>query len=517
MVLEVMQRLQQAMRLAQAQQYSEAAQLAREVLDQDAGATQAHLILGICALAAGDARPAVDHLSRYVASRPEDVNGRFNLAAAQHKAGDLEAAANSYQEILTTHSGLVQVRRNLVSALSALERYEEAADVLENTLQDSDDSSQWLQWGGLLAQAGNAERFELAYRRIQSRFSDPSVLAEAVCHRARFLHASGDIKGAIALLRTKEYAQWPIVLDLLGALLARSGKRTEAIQCAREAVKAQPNSVRFRFNLAALLSRGTDPEQLEEARGLAQALVESNADDHASWHCLGLIEAKTHRHEEASRSLRCAASLRPRELAYGIGLGDFLVQQGRVDEAIEVFDRNLEVDPRHAQSLRQKGIALLRHGRIDEAIDSLRSAEQRAPNDQRVIAHLGLAMQIANPREGQDYLGCDRHVYAKDLAAPAPFADVRSFNRALADDIRRHSLMRWEPIGLAARGGGLTDDLLADDTPAIRGFEKWLRQTVEALIRDLPDDPGDPFLRSVPRGRIQAKPLGNSGSRGGIH
>src|SRR5690606_28334728 len=83
---------------------------------------------------------------------------------------------------------------------------------------------------------------------------------------------------------------------------------------------------------------------------------------------------------------------------------------------------------------------------------------------------------------------------------PAPFTDRDSFLRALADDIRGHSRLRFEPVGLVARGGYLTGELLADDTPAITGFGRSLRKAIAGYIDSLPDVPGHPFLGRVPRG-----------------
>jgi uncharacterized protein (TIGR02466 family) len=96
------------------------------------------------------------------------------------------------------------------------------------------------------------------------------------------------------------------------------------------------------------------------------------------------------------------------------------------------------------------------------------------------------------------WLGLDRFLSAQVLPVPAPFRDAVEFNAALAADIRRHSRLRFEPVGLAARGGYLTEDLLADPTPAIRGFERELRAAVEACIAALPSDRAHPFLATVP-------------------
>ena len=140
----------------------------------------------------------------------------------------------------------------------------------------------------------------------------------------------------------------------------------------------------------------------------------------------------------------------------------------------------------------------LKRGRPEVAAAALASAIEFAPDDQDAIAQRGVALALSGAADADAWLGLDRFLTAQTLPAPAPFRDLAEFNAALAADIRRHSRLRFEPVGLAARGGYLTDDLLADPTPAINGFERALRTAVSAYIAALAPDPAHPFLRALP-------------------
>lgn len=101
------------------------------------------------------------------------------------------------------------------------------------------------------------------------------------------------------------------------------------------------------------------------------------------------------------------------------------------------------------------------------------------------------------------------------LPPPPGFADDAGFRTALGRDIRNHSLQRWEPAGLAARGAYLSGDLLADRTPAIVGFEQCLRSCIDAFIADRSADARDAFLRNIPR-RYRLHVWATQAAQGGL-
>jgi len=81
------------------------------------------------------------------------------------------------------------------------------------------------------------------------------------------------------------------------------------------------------------------------------------------------------------------------------GLGQFLLDHGRLDEAIDQFQVALNIDPRYPMARTNLGIALSRKGRVDEAITHLQTVLGDYPNDAK--AHLNLGTALAKKGDAQ--------------------------------------------------------------------------------------------------------------------
>jgi arylsulfatase A-like enzyme/Tfp pilus assembly protein PilF len=81
--------------------------------------------------------------------------------------------------------------------------------------------------------------------------------------------------------------------------------------------------------------------------------------------------------------------------AYGIALSD----AGRPGEALGVFSRALQIQPRNAQAFQNSGIALLKLGRLEEARQSLDTALSISRRSPRALNALGVAWaRLGNPQ-----------------------------------------------------------------------------------------------------------------------
>jgi len=72
-------------------------------------------------------------------------------------------------------------------------------------------------------------------------------------------------------------------------------------------------------------------------------------------------------------------------------LGKILAAQGRVDEAIEHYERALQIEPKHYTAHNNLGNALVRQGRIDEGIPHFHEAIRLRPRDGMYHNSLGVA------------------------------------------------------------------------------------------------------------------------------
>ena len=64
--------------------------------------------------------------------------------------------------------------------------------------------------------------------------------------------------------------------------------------------------------------------------------------------------------------------------------------EDRLDEAIEMYKKALELDPKYQDALHGLGMALHNRGRLDEAIETARLLVAIDPDD--ILAHTSLSM-----------------------------------------------------------------------------------------------------------------------------
>src|SRR6266496_2756193 len=81
------------------------------------------------------------------------------------------------------------------------------------------------------------------------------------------------------------------------------------------------------------------------------------------------------------------------------GLGQFLLDHGRLDEAIDQFQIALNIDPKYPMARTNLGIALSKKGRVDEAIAHFQTVLGDYPNDAK--AHLNLGTALAKKGDPQ--------------------------------------------------------------------------------------------------------------------
>jgi protein O-mannosyl-transferase len=74
-------------------------------------------------------------------------------------------------------------------------------------------------------------------------------------------------------------------------------------------------------------------------------------------------------------------------------LGDILVLDNRTDEAIEQFQKSLEIEPQNAPTLANYGIVLADKGDYEKAVEKLQESLDMAPNNVRAQSRLGMSLR----------------------------------------------------------------------------------------------------------------------------
>jgi len=73
-------------------------------------------------------------------------------------------------------------------------------------------------------------------------------------------------------------------------------------------------------------------------------------------------------------------------------LGLLLSNQGRIEEAMEHYQKAIQINPNYSDALNSLGIALAAKGWFDEAIENFRKTIQIDPNDFKALNNLGIAL-----------------------------------------------------------------------------------------------------------------------------
>ncbi len=161
-----------------------------------------------------------------------------------------------------------------------------------------------------------------------------------------------------------------------------AGQNDKAEASLRRALAIEPANVAANLNLGMLLGEMGRTREAEEA---FRAVLKADPRSAVAAYNLGVILAQD-RIEEAVPLCRKAAKLRPDEPKYAYTLAFYLHQRGNTEDAVGTLRRMLVDHPAYADGYLLLGEILEQQGRIEEAVDLYRQAasNDRLPERVRV-------------------------------------------------------------------------------------------------------------------------------------
>jgi len=69
------------------------------------------------------------------------------------------------------------------------------------------------------------------------------------------------------------------------------------------------------------------------------------------------------------------------------------VKQGRLDEALELYDKVLELNPANTEAWNNRGVTLFRMGRLEEALECSNRALEIEPNNLEALRNMGFILK----------------------------------------------------------------------------------------------------------------------------
>jgi len=388
---------------------------------------------------AGRLDEAVTAYNRALELAPEDVPALVHLGEIHLLQGRREEGEAALRKALTAVPE--DAATNALLGQAAVERgdFREAVDRLEAALRT--------------APGANRLHYPLsrAYRGLGQAEKATEHLGKVGTVGVR---PDDPILDSLESLRTGERARLES-----GKRAYNAGRLSEAAEEFRAALKARPESVEARINLAAALARQGDTNgaitNLREAVKLAPA-------NPTARYNLGLLLAAGGAIPEAIEHLTAAVAARPQDAEAHRALAQLLRDAGRTEEALKEYAQAIEKAPSDEAARLGRAETLVRTGQYAPARDLLEEDLKALPQS-GLLAH-GLARLLAacpdlSLRNGSRALELALAVWN---AQPIP-AYAETVALAWAELGRCDEAARWEQTAIeAAQKAGFPEQALGE-------------------------------------------------------
>jgi len=438
------------MALAAAGRREEANQRFRQTLQIEPRFAPALKNMALNEIAMGLAGDATKHLEQLLELTPQDPVAHLALAEIHFAGKDFRKAVAHYQQSGELFKKDPRDVLNLARAFVELNEAERAASTLGDLPQEAGAAAHF-EAGILLARisdySGAARRFELSRSGHPDPYAAGYNLALAYQKGQQFAAAARTLEELVS--RGHQKAE---LFNLLAQAYEKSGKTKEAYEALRTATKIDPGDETNYLDLIALcldhnnydlaleiagigLARLPQSARLEIQRGVVWAMkgqfaearkafeeaVERAPGTSLPYVSLGLVLLQMNQIPEAIKILRRRA--RQDDYLAQWFLGEALNRAGAApgsaeeNEAIEVLERSVKLNPQLAHSRVLLGKLLLRRGELDRAAGQLERALQIEPEE--VAAAYQLAQVYAKKGDSRRA----REMFAKVSKAKAEERD----------------------------------------------------------------------------------------------
>jgi tetratricopeptide (TPR) repeat protein len=312
------------------------------------------LMLGRLYLQTSAFDKAITPLRRVFEEQPAYSEAALLLSNAFHGAGRIDDATRTLQEALAENPRFYRGHLRLAELYDEQRRWKDAA---------------------------------AAYAAAQS----VNPRADLMVRRAAALLNSGATAEAMAMLQDamKRNPERPDAALLY--LLAHAQRQTKDLDAASATAerlrKTYPDDIRGLYAMAAVLE---SKAQYAEAAAVLKDLIARAPDDASLVYQYAHALDKGGRAADAEAALRGLLARDPRDANALNSLGYMFAERGeRLDEAVELLQRAVQIEPKNPSFLDSLGWAYVRQGRLELADAPLAEAAAKLPDNSVVQDHLG--------------------------------------------------------------------------------------------------------------------------------
>jgi tetratricopeptide (TPR) repeat protein len=327
--------------------YAEALQLTTGILDQNPNNATARLLRAKAAAGLGQREDARTDLGQVLRDHPGNED-------AELQVGLLDIADKRYAEATIIfnkyyHAGQADQRplEGLIRNDVTQGQLDKALARLEGELQKSPKSNNLrLMLASVAISAGKFEVAEAQYQVLAAQAPESSAIQ---LQWADLLHDKGDRQGAMEHYRKAQALdpKNPISPALLGRELELDSRPTEAIASYRDALKADPNYVFALNNLAFVLAN--TGQDLDEALRMALSAQRQVKDNSAVADTVGWVYLKRGLTGSALQVFQNNVQKEPKNPTYRYHLAAALLASGDKLRAKEELQKALQSGPSHEE------------------------------------------------------------------------------------------------------------------------------------------------------------------------
>ena len=374
--------------------YRDEVALFSHVVALNPAARDAHLNLGNALLEADRTEEGLAASRIAVEQRPESADAHSNLGLALSNLERFAEAGEALRRALELDPRHKSALQNTAELLRKQQRYEAAVEAYQTVL--GRDRRYALAYAGMGDALFHLQRYEEAVAsltqalalqpRLPMAGAMEMLMGRASRELGRLEAAEGHFRRAMEL----DPSDATPVLDLAG-LRAVQQRHEEADELLRRARELRPHDPATLQNVAEALRK---QERYEEALAAYRAVLEIDADYALAYAGMGDVLFRLELYDDALEALAQAATLQP-DLPMAGSLhrlmGRAALELGR-PEAVDHFERAVQLDPRDAEALDRLALLRFREQNYEAAFGLYRSLLEINPDNPQTHSNLGATL-----------------------------------------------------------------------------------------------------------------------------
>ena len=386
--------------LSEARDYSGAVAALRRALELAPKDTEIKRELAENLLLKGDYNEAATLYRELADANPRDAQYPLRLSQVYRQQGDLKKAREAHERAKALDPGSLEVQYNEVNLLEAEGQLASAIarlkEILNSTARvayappERANRVMLLERLGVMYRANEqpSEAVE-AFRQMAQLDADLGARAAAQIietYRAAKQFAQAEQEAERAF---KQYPNDRMLRLVRASLLADLGRGAEAVAEVKRLLDGSKDRETY-LALAQICEKTKDFAGMAAALDEAERLSQSDEEREVVFFMRGAMYERMKKYDQAEAEFRRVLKMNPRNASALNYLGYmFADREVNLEEALELIQRAVELEPNNGAYLDSLGWVYYRLGRLDEAERYLRLALERVPRDPTVNDHLG--------------------------------------------------------------------------------------------------------------------------------